>query len=224
MKGIGIFISGRGSNFQALYDSTQTGELKGLAHIAVVHSNNPNAAGLDFAKAHNLSTVVISNQAHPNRPLYETALIEALEPYSCDLICLAGYMRILSPVFVREYASRLLNIHPSLLPKYPGLHTHAKVLQNLDTTHGATVHFVTEALDAGPRIAQSHVAVLPGDTEAELAERILEKEHLLYSKAVKWFCENRLSCDGEQAYLDGTPILFNNDYENEKDFNDDGYQ
>ncbi|MAZ43902.1 MAG: phosphoribosylglycinamide formyltransferase [Legionellales bacterium] len=222
MKRLAVFLSGRGSNFEALLEATINSELKGVAQIVVVHSNKPAAGGLNIARAHGIPSVILEPKQFADRPTYETALIEALAPFQCDLVCLAGYMRILSQVFVREYAGRILNIHPSLLPKYPGLHTHEQVLTNRDKEHGATVHFVIDALDAGPKILQSKVSVLPNDTVDELSARVLEKEHILYARAVKWFCEDRLKMDKEKAVLDGKPLLFDNDYnDTDKDIRDD---
>ena len=216
-KRIGVFLSGRGSNFKALLNAVEVGILSRIAEIVVVHSNVADAPGLDYATKSKIPTVILPHGDFPSRPAYETALIEALAPYKCDLICLAGYMRILSQVFLVQYGDRTINIHPSLLPKHPGLHTHRAVLRHLDRQHGATVHFVGTGLDSGPRIAQARVSVIAGDTEDDLSERVLEKEHQLYPKVVKWFCEDRLVMDDDHAVLDDVAIHFDDEYANEEE-------
>src|SRR5689334_20746002 len=186
MKRIVILISGRGSNMEALLDARLP------ADVAAVVSNAPDAPGLEIARAHGVSTAVVDHRAFSNRPAFDEALSAAVDAYQPDVVVLAGFMRILTDGFVRRYAGRLLNIHPSLLPAFPGLHTHARALAAGVRIHGCTVHFVTPTLDHGPIVAQAAVTVLPGDTEDALAARVLAQEHRIYPHAVRWFCEDRL--------------------------------
>ena len=195
MKRIVILISGRGSNMEALLDA-------GLpAQVAAVVSNAPDARGLEIARAHGVSTAVVDHRAFPNRPAFDEALSAALDAYQPDVLVLAGFMRILTDGFVQRYAGRLLNIHPSLLPAFPGLHTHARALAAGVRIHGCTVHFVTPTLDHGPIVAQAAVTVLPGDSEDALAARVLAQEHRIYPQAVRWFCEDRLRLTPEGTVL-----------------------
>lgn len=212
MKRIAVLISGRGSNLLAIL-AAQSTTLKGLGEVVLVISNHGEAHGLEYAKEKNIATAVLENKAYSNRMAYDHALLAALAPHNIDLIILAGFMRILSPVLLAPYNGRVLNIHPSLLPRHPGLNTHEAVIQSRDKRHGTTVHFVTHQheLDGGPRIAQATVTVLPSDTAADLADRVLEKEHLLYPKVIRLFCEDRLSLSGNDALLDGRPIHFSQD-------------
>ena len=186
MKRVVILISGRGSNMAALLDARLPAE------VAAVVSNAPDARGLEIAHAHGVSTAVVDHRAFPNRPAFDEALSAALDKYQPDVLVLAGFMRILTDGFVQRYAGRLLNIHPSLLPAFPGLHTHARALAAGVRIHGCTVHFVTPTLDHGPIVAQAAVTVLPKDTEEELAARVLAQEHRIYPQVVRWFCEERL--------------------------------
>ena len=179
---LGILISGRGSNLKAIIDAIQRGGLD--AKIAVVISNRAGAPGLDHAIAAGIETLVIDHRAHASREDYDRALVAALRQRDVALVCLAGFMRLLSPVFVDAFPNRILNIHPSLLPEYPGLHPQQQALDDHATESGATVHFVNKDLDAGPVILQQKVPVLPGDTAATLAARILEAEHQLYPRAI----------------------------------------
>lgn len=191
MKNIVILISGRGSNMQAIVAAAKAQQWP--ARIAAVISNRPDAEGLQFAAAHQIPTAVVDNKNYASRAEFDSALQAAIEPYSPDLIVLAGFMRILSPPFVEYYAGRIVNIHPSLLPKFTGLHTHRQVLQAGDNEHGATVHVVTAELDHGPILGQARVPVLPGDTEESLAARVLVQEHILYPKVIRQFIEGELS-------------------------------
>ncbi len=163
------------------------------ARIAAVISNKADAGGLEFAHAHGIATAVVANQEFASRAEFDAALQQEIDRFAPDLVVLAGFMRILTPGFVAHYEGRLLNIHPSLLPLFPGLHTHQQALDAGETEHGATVHFVTAELDHGPVVAQAKVAVLPGDTEHTLAARVLVQEHQLYPRAIRLFIEDRLS-------------------------------
>ncbi|MCG7873423.1 MAG: phosphoribosylglycinamide formyltransferase [Candidatus Thiodiazotropha lotti] len=184
-----VLISGNGSNLQAIIDASQHGL---PIQIAAVISNRPDVHGLQRASSAAIETAVLDHQAFADRASYDQALIELIDRYQPELVVLAGFMRILTTPFVRHYAGRLLNIHPSLLPKYTGLHTHKRVLEAGDQLHGVSVHFVTEELDGGPLIAQAQVAVLPEDDPQSLAARVLEKEHQLYPLVVGWFAQKRL--------------------------------
>ena len=193
MKNIVILISGRGSNMEAIVRALE-GE-RWPARIAAVISNKPDAGGLPFAQAHGIPTAVVDNKAYASREAFDAALQQTIDTFQPQLVVLAGFMRILTVPFVEHYAGRMLNIHPSLLPQFPGLHTHRQALAAGVEEHGATVHFVTAELDHGPTVLQAHIAVLPGDTEASLAERLLEHEHQLYPRAVRLFVEDRLSIE-----------------------------
>ncbi len=191
MTSIVILISGRGSNMEAIVKAAQNEAWP--AKIAAVISNRPEAGGLDFAKSHGIETAVLDHRAYKDRTSFDAKLVELIDSYKPDLVVLAGFMRILTGDFVRHYEGRLLNIHPSLLPLFPGLHTHEQALEAGVSEHGATVHFVTEALDHGPIVIQASVPVLPGDTPDTLAKRVLKQEHVIYPRAVRWFIDNRLS-------------------------------
>lgn len=203
MKNIVILISGRGSNMEALIAARDAGELP--VNIAAVISNRPDAAGLDTAARAGIVTHYIDHKAFAGREAFDAALAECIDTFSPDLVVLAGFMRILSEGFVRHYAGRLMNIHPSLLPSFPGLHTHQRALEEGVRIHGCTVHFVTPALDHGPVIVQAAVPVLDGDAEATLAARVLAQEHRVYPLAVRWFAEGRLRLDGQCVRLDAEP-------------------
>ena len=192
MKSIVILVSGRGSNMQAIVDAAIPG-----ARIAAVISNRPDASGLAFAAEHGIETAVVDHKAYADRAAFDQALAECIDGYRPDLVVLAGFMRVLTDDFVRRYDGRLINIHPSLLPSFPGLHTHRRALEAGVRVHGATVHFVTATLDCGPIIVQAVVPVLPGDDEARLAARVLAQEHRIYPQAVRWFVDGRLSVDGQ---------------------------
>jgi phosphoribosylglycinamide formyltransferase 1 len=199
-KTIVILISGRGSNMEALLDARLP------ARIAAVISNNPQARGLAMAQARGLTTAVVDHRAFPDRDSFDAALASEIDRHSPDLIVLAGFMRILTASFIARYRGRLMNIHPSLLPLFPGLDTHRRALAAGVPIHGCTVHFVTPAVDSGPIIVQAAVPVLPGDTEQQLAARVLTEEHRIYPQAVRWFCEGRLrlGCDATVT-VDGIP-------------------
>ena len=184
MKSVVILISGRGSNMQVLLEA-------GLP-VAAVISNNPAAEGLMFAQVHGIPTRVIDHRTFPDRKAFDAALAETIDTYQPDLVVLAGFMRILSEAFVNHYQGRLINIHPSLLPTFPGLDTHTRALQEGVKIHGCTVHFVTSQLDHGPIIIQAAIPVLTDDTPATLAERVLTQEHRIYPQAVQWFLQGQL--------------------------------
>ena len=190
MKSIVILISGRGSNMEAIVAAAMP-----EGRIAAVISNRPDAAGLAFAAARGIATAVVDHKAHADRSSFDAELARVIDGYQPDLVVLAGFMRMLTAGFVRHYAGRLINIHPSLLPAFPGLHTHRRALEAGVRLHGATVHFVTEALDCGPVIIQAAVPVRPDDDEDSLAARVLQQEHRIYPQAVRWFVEGRLSVD-----------------------------
>ena len=209
MKSVVILISGRGSNMQAIVEASLP------LRVAAVISNRPEAAGLDWAGQRGISTLVVDHRAFTSREAFDAALADAIEGYSPDLVVLAGFMRILGNAFVERFAGRMLNIHPSLLPMFPGLHTHRRALEEGVKIHGTTVHFVTPALDHGPIVAQAAVPVLPGDDEEALAARVLAQEHRIYPLAVGWFVEDRLKVqdgvvrlDGGDPARDGAQLLF----------------
>lgn len=191
MKNIVILISGRGSNMEALVHAARKEQWP--ARIAAVISNKADAGGLAFAKQHGIPTAVVSNKEYTTREAFDAALREVVDSFAPDLVVLAGFMRILTPGFVEHYAGRMLNIHPSLLPLFPGLHTHQQALDAGVTRHGATVHFVTAELDHGPSVVQAEIEIVPGDTPDILAARLLVQEHQLYPRAVRLFVEDRLS-------------------------------
>jgi phosphoribosylglycinamide formyltransferase-1 len=199
MKNIVILISGRGSNMEALIAARDAGTLP--VDIAAVISNRPDAAGLETAEKAGISAHYIDHKAFAERDAFDAALAECIDGFAPDLVVLAGFMRILSDGFVRHYAGRLMNIHPSLLPAFPGLHTHRRALEEGVRIHGCTVHFVTPALDHGPIIIQAAVPVLDSDDEATLAARVLGQEHRIYAQAVRWFAEDRLRIDDGRVRL-----------------------
>jgi phosphoribosylglycinamide formyltransferase 1 len=197
MKRIAILISGRGSNMQALLEATLPGK------VSVVVSNNPEAAGLLVAREKGVPTVVVNHRDYADRASFERALAEAIDAYSPDLVVLAGFMRILTPQFVQLYAGRSINIHPSLLPAFTGIHTHRRALEEGVRLHGCTVHFVTPELDHGPIIAQAAVPVLPDDTESTLGARVLREEHRILPQVVRWFLEGKLKIQGNRVHISG---------------------
>ena len=196
MKSIVILISGRGSNMEAIVGARIPG-----VRIAAVISNRPGAEGLAFARSHGIATAVVDHTAHADRASFDAALAECIDAHAPDLVVLAGFMRVLTEGFVRRYEGRLLNIHPSLLPAFPGLHTHRRALEAGVKLHGATVHFVTAELDDGPIVVQAAVPVRADDDEAALAARVLAQEHVIYPQAVRWFAEGRLSFDSRGRAL-----------------------
>jgi phosphoribosylglycinamide formyltransferase-1 len=200
-----VLISGTGSNLQAIIDASQS-DLP--IEIAAVISNRPDAFGLQRATAAAIETAVLDHRSFGERSHYDQALIELIDKYQPNLVVLAGFMRILTAPFVRHYAGRLLNVHPSLLPKYTGLQTHKRVLEAGDKLHGVSVHFVTEELDGGPVIAQAQVAVQAEDNPQSLAARVLEKEHQLYPLIVGWIAQKRLQLnESGEVILDNEKLL-----------------
>ena len=197
MKRLVILISGRGSNMAAILEAVRAGEI--AAQVAGVISNRPGAAGLSLAAARGVPTLVVDHGGFAERGAFERELAAAIDALHPDLIVLAGFMRVLGADFVGRYAGRLLNIHPSLLPAYPGLHTHRRALADGVKVHGCTVHFVTLDVDHGPIVAQAAVPVLEGDDEASLAARVLSAEHRILVAAVRWFCDERLVIDGNRV-------------------------
>jgi phosphoribosylglycinamide formyltransferase 1 len=193
MKNIVILISGRGSNMRSIIGAAQSERWP--ARVAAVISNRADAEGLQFANQHGIATAVVSNRDYATRDAFDAALRDVIDGYAPDLVVLAGFLRILTAPFVEHYAGRMLNIHPSLLPSFPGLATHHQALAAGVKVHGATVHFVTADLDHGPIVDQATVPVLPADTEASLAARVLEQEHIIYPRAVRNFVEGRLAVD-----------------------------
>jgi phosphoribosylglycinamide formyltransferase-1 len=202
MKNIVILISGRGSNMEGIVRALEAE--KWAARIAAVVSNKPDAKGLEFAQARGIPTAVVPSKQFATRAEFDAALQEVIDSFSPDLVVLAGFMRILTAPFVEHYAGRMLNIHPSLLPLFPGLATHQQALDARVAEHGATVHFVTAELDHGPVIAQARIGVLPGDTAETLAARVLLEEHKLYPRAVRLFVEDRLSIESGDVLVTAT--------------------
>ena len=205
-KSIVVLISGRGSNMEAVVEACAREGWN--ARVSAVISNRADAAGLAFAAERGIATAVVDHRAYPSRETFDAALAQAAEAHAPDLVLLAGFMRILTPVFVSRFEGRMLNIHPSLLPLFPGLHTHRRAIEAGCKAAGATVHFVTADLDHGPIIAQAVVPVLPGDSEETLAARVLAREHVLYPRAVRWFVDDLLRVEGSAVrHVRGEPQL-----------------
>lgn len=202
--GVVVLISGRGSNLQAIIDGQRAGVLP--IDLRAVISNEPEATGLARAQAAGLATHVVDHRAYPTRVAFEAALSQTIDAHAPTLVVLAGFMRLLGPAFIDRYAGRLLNIHPSLLPAFPGLRTHERALAAGAGVHGATVHFVTRETDAGPIVIQASVPVRRDDTAAALAERVLRQEHRIYPLAIRWFAEGRLRLTGDTVLLNGVPL------------------
>ena len=197
---VGVLISGRGSNLRALIDGCAGGRIP--AEIVLVVSNRPDAGGLEHAHRANIPTRIIDHRQFADRATFDTAMTDALRAAGVELLCLAGFMRLLSPGFVATWRNRMINIHPSLLPAFPGLDTHARALAAGVRFAGCTVHFVRDETDTGPIIVQAAVPVLPDDTEASLAARVLEAEHRAYPLALRLVAEGRVRVDGERAIVD----------------------
>ncbi|ESQ16515.1 MAG TPA: phosphoribosylglycinamide formyltransferase [Chromatiaceae bacterium] len=198
-----VLISGSGSNLQALIDGQLAGDLP--IDIRAVVSNRADAFGLERARRADLTTRVLDHRDFSSRAAYDAELAPLIQDFAPELVILAGFMRILTPTFVARFHGRMFNIHPSLLPKFPGLHTHQRAIDSGEREHGATVHFVTEQLDGGPAVLQARVPVLPGDDAETLAARVLQQEHLIYPLAIRWFAAGRL-----RLANDGTPLLDGN--------------
>ncbi|MGB5165916.1 MAG: phosphoribosylglycinamide formyltransferase [Woeseiaceae bacterium] len=199
-----ILISGSGTNLQAFIDRVRAGQL--AIDIAVVFSNKPDAFGLQRAKQAGIETSCLQHGDYADRESFDRAVAAELDRYAPDLIILAGFMRILSPWFVRHYEGRILNIHPALLPLYPGLNTHQRALDAGDTHHGSTVHFVTDELDGGPRIVAGRLAVANGMSATQLQDNVQALEHQVYPQAAAWFAEGRLRYRDGQTWLDGKQL------------------
>jgi phosphoribosylglycinamide formyltransferase-1 len=199
-----VLVSGRGSNLKAIAARADSGELP--IEIVAVVSDRAEAGALPWAASRGIATAVLSPADFPDRDSYGRALGELVERFGPGLVVLAGFMRILSDGFVNRFDGRLLNIHPSLLPRYPGLHTHRRAIEAGDTVHGASVHFVTSELDGGPVVIQATVPVLPGDDESRLAARVLTQEHLIYPRCIGWFATGRLELKDGVPWLDGAPL------------------
>jgi phosphoribosylglycinamide formyltransferase-1 len=199
MKKIVILISGRGTNMETVVRACAREGWQ--AQVAAVISNRPDAAGLAFAAANGIPATVVDHRDFTTREAFDQALARSIDGFEPDLVMLAGFMRVLTDAFVERYAGRMINIHPSLLPCFPGLKTHQQALDAGVRVHGASVHFVTPTLDHGPIVAQAAVPVMAGDDAAALASRVLAVEHIIYPRAVRWFVEGRLAIDGERVVL-----------------------
>ena len=199
-----VLLSGSGSNLQAIIDQIAEGRLN--ARIMAVISNKADAYGLERAKKAGIPTELIEHHQFDSRESFDAQLIKTIDKYQPKLIVLAGFMRILTDDFVNHYYGRMINIHPSLLPRYRGLHTHRRALEAGDSEHGLTIHYVSSELDGGPVILQKTVPVLEGDDEQTLAQRVLEQEHQAYPQVIQWIAENRVQVSGNQVLLDGKPV------------------
>ncbi|WP_188149842.1 phosphoribosylglycinamide formyltransferase [Teredinibacter waterburyi] len=199
-----VLISGGGSNLQALIDAQQAGSLP--ITIAAVISNKSTAGGLTRAAKHNIPTQVVDHTQFDNREAFDQELQKVIDHYQPELVVLAGFMRILTPAFTNHYLGRMLNIHPSLLPKYQGLHTHQRALDAGDNEAGVTVHFVTAELDGGPLVAQARVPIVAEDDADTIAAKVLVEEHKIYPAVVKLFAQGRLSMEGGKALIDGEAV------------------
>ena len=204
MKRLVVLISGSGSNLQAILDACGQGRIN--ASVAAVFSNKASAYGLERARRADVPAHALAASDYASREEFDRQLIAGIDAYAPDLVVLAGYMRILSPAFVAHYQDRLLNIHPSLLPKYPGLHTHRQAMENGDSEHGTSVHFVTDELDGGPVVLQAKVPVFADDSEEEVIARVQHQEHAIYPLVVSWFVEGRLAMREGKAWLDNQPL------------------
>ena len=198
---LAVLISGTGSNLQAILDAIDAGELP--ARVSLVLSNKANAAGLARAERAGVPAQAIDHRGFADRASFDQAMIERIDAHGADTVVLAGFMRILSPGFVRHYQGRLINIHPSLLPKYPGLNTHARALEAGDREHGCSLHFVTDELDGGPLIAQARFPVAANDTAETLSEKVQAQEHRLYPQVLRWRAQQRLRMTDQGVELDG---------------------
>jgi len=201
MKRIVVLISGSGTNMQAIAEACNAHRIAG--EVVAVISNKADVGGLEKAQAVGIETAVLSHKDFTTREAYDAELLKLIDGYQPDLVVLAGFMRILTPEFTRHYHGRMLNIHPSLLPKYKGINTHQRALDAGDTEHGVSVHFVTEELDGGPVILQATVPIFPEDTASDLQQRVHTQEHAIYPLVVNWFCTDRLRLTADGAELDG---------------------
>jgi len=209
---IGVLVSGSGSNLQSIIDNIEKGRLD--ARIRIVISNNPEAYALTRCRNHGIEAVVIRQEDHPDRESCDRAMVEVLKGKGVELVVMAGFMRLLSPFFLKAYPMRIMNIHPALLPAFPGLHVQKKAVEYGAKFSGCTVHFADEGVDTGPVIIQAVVPILPDDTEDTLAARILREEHKIYPQAIQWFSEGRIEVRGRQVRIRGVEqpkpvVLFN---------------
>ena len=202
MTRIAVFISGRGSNFMALHENIKKGIIRD-AEISVVFSNKEDAKGLDYAKKENIEVIVIPSKDYNNRQEYDKKIVEALKPYNIDLICLAGYMRIVTHELIKAYENKIINIHPALLPSFKGLHAQKQALEYGVKYSGCTVHFVDDGMDSGAIILQKIVEVYDDDTEDTLSERILKQEHIAYSEAVSLLTSGKVVINGRKVSIKG---------------------
>ena len=201
---IGVLVSGGGTNLQSIIDQIHLGDCP--ANIECVISNIADVYALTRSEQANISHYVISHKDHNSRASFETALIKTLEKHEVNTVVLAGFMRVLENTFISHFSGRILNIHPPLLPKYPGLHTHQRALNSGDSSHGCSVHFATAELDGGPVIIQASMPVLEDDSAESLAKRVLEKEHIIYPMCVRWLCEGKIHYQDGNAYFEGNKI------------------
>lgn len=201
---VAILISGRGTNMRVIAELAAADALP--IDIRVVVSDQAQAAGLASAASMGIETRTLSPRDYPDRAAYDAALVQLLAPYAPQLIVLAGFMRILSATFIDAFAGRILNVHPSLLPKYRGLHTHRRALEAGDAVHGVSIHFVTQELDGGPLVSQALIDVRPDDTPETLSSRVQQQEHRIYPQAIEWFAAGRLRLRDNQVWLDGRPL------------------
>lgn len=214
-KKLVVLISGSGSNLQAIIDACQHDADQ--AEVVAVISNCPSAYGLTRAENAGIPALVLDHRQFNERAVFDSHLRDLIDVWHPDIVALAGFMRILTPQLVEHYAGRMINIHPSLLPRYPGLHTHRRALEAGDAEHGATVHFVTAELDGGPAIVQARVPVRPDDTEATLAQKVIAREHKIYPLAIKWLANGKLKLDDNRALFDGTPLPPDGGYQWQED-------
>lgn len=196
---IGVLISGRGSNLKSILDACNSGIIR--AQVVLVVSNRADAGGLLYAKQSGIEAVVLSHKQYPVREDYDARIVRELQDRNVDLVCLAGFMRLLSPAFIRAFPGRIMNIHPALLPAFPGLHAHKQAVDYGVKLTGCTVHFVDEGLDSGPIILQKTIEVKPGDTEDSLSDRMLPLEHQTFVEAIRLFFENRLKIEGRKVVI-----------------------
>lgn len=205
-----VLISGNGSNLQAILDTSKSADCN--YEVVAVLANNANAYGLLRAKRENIATHVIDHRDFATRLAFDSAMMDCIDQYQPKLLVLAGFMRILTPEFVQHYIGRLINIHPSLLPKYQGLHTHQRALEAGDQEHGVSVHFVTEELDGGPVIMQSVIEITELDTEKSLQTRVHQREHLIYPLCIDWCCRDKVGFTNEKVIFDqetiDTPVIY----------------
>jgi phosphoribosylglycinamide formyltransferase-1 len=200
---VGVLASGRGSNFEALVEAVEAGRVPAV--VAVLVTDSATAGALEIARGRGVGALLVDPRQYPSREAHDKAVIAALDERGVGLVCLAGYMRILGATFVRHFEGRLLNVHPALLPAFPGLHAQRQALEHGVKVAGATVHFVDEGTDTGPIVLQAAVPVLPGDTEELLSRRILAEEHRIYPEAVRLFAEGRLTIDGRRVHIRESP-------------------